>query len=442
LKKILLFSFAVVAHAQTTLLFEHVTLIDGTGRPAKADSCILTAAGKIERVGACPISAPPGAQTIDGRGKFLIPGMMDVHIHLVGGRGSAQANNAARPGGDQTAIRALHSYLYSGFTTVLDLGNTPDFIFRMRDLERSGKIVAPRILAAGGVVTCPGGHGSGAGATLVESWPQGKSALDAAIARQPDMVKITYDEHGWGTRPMIPLLPVDLMEQVIRYYNLHGIRSTVHISNEIRAEEAIFAGVDTLAHPVIQGPISDSFVRLMRAKLIPEATTLTIGDSYSRIAEHPEFVDTGLYRDTMEPAEAQRIKTTESAAQKENRWAQWMRVMTPVAQENVRKLDAAGAIMALGTDQSSGPAGHRELELITGGGVPPLNAIRIATLNAARFLGRERDLGSIEEGKIADLVLLDADPIANINNAKRVNLVVKNGEIIDRSKLDLPVNRK
>jgi imidazolonepropionase-like amidohydrolase len=442
MKKILLFSFAVVAHAQTTLLFEHVTLIDGTGRPAKADSCILTAAGKIVRVSACPIPAPPSARTIDGRGKFLIPGMMDVHIHLVGGRGPAQANNATRPGGDQTAIRALHSYLYSGFTTVLDLGNIPDFIFRMRDLERSGKIVAPRILAAGGVVTCPGGHGSGVGATLVESWPQGKPALDAAIARQPDMLKVTYDEHGWGTRPMIPLLPEDLMGQVFRYYNLHGIRSTVHISNEIRAEEAIFAGVDTLAHPVIQGPISDSFVRLMRAKLIPEATTLTIGDSYSRIAEHPEFVDTGLYRDTMEPAEAQRIKTTESAAQKENRWAQWMKVMTPVAQENVRKLDAAGAIMALGTDQSSGPAGHRELELITGGGVPPLNAIRMATLNAARFLGRERDLGSIEEGKIADLVLLDADPIADINNAKRVNLVVKNGEIIDRSKLDLPVNRK
>ncbi len=431
MKKILLFSFAVMAQAQTALLFEHVTLIDGTGRPAKADSCVLTAAGKIERVGNCPMQAPAGARTIDGRGKFLIPGMMDVHIHLVGARG-----------GDPTAIRALQSYLYSGFTTVLDLGNIPDFIFRIRELERSGKIVAPRLLAAGGVVTCTGGHGSGAGATLVDSWPQGKAALDTAIARQPDMVKLTYDEHGWGIRPMIPLLPADLMEQAIRYYNVHGIRSTVHISNEIRAEEAIFAGADTLAHPVIQGPVSDGFVKLMRAKLIPEATTLTIGDNYSRVAEHPEFVDTGLYRDTMEPAEAQRIKTTESAAQKENRWAQWMRVMTPVAQENVRKLDAAGAIMALGTDQSSGPAAHRELELITGGGVPPLNAIRIATLNAARFLGRERDLGSIEEGKIADLVLLDADPIANINNAKRVKLVVKNGEIIDRGKLDLPVNRK
>ena len=442
MKRIMLFSLAVVAQAQTPLLFEHVAVIDGTGRPARADSCVLTSAGKIERVGACPAQAPAGTRIIDGRGKFLIPGMMDIHIHLVGGRGPAEANNGSAPRGDQTGIRALQSYLYSGFTTVLDLGNNPDYIFRLRDLERSGKIVAPRLLAAGGVVTYPGGHGGGAGATLVDSWPQGKNALDAAIARQPDMVKLTYDEHGWGTRPMIPLLPVDLMRQVIRYYNDHGIRSTVHISNEIRAGEAIFAGADTLAHPVIQGPVSDDYVRLMRSKLIPEATTLTIGDNYSRVAEHPGFVDTGLYRDTMEPAEAQRIKTTESAVQKENRWAWWMKVMTPVAQENIRKLDAGGAIMALGTDQSSGPAAQRELELITAGGVAPVNAIRMATLYAARFLGRERDLGSIEEGKIADLVLLDADPIANINNAKRVNMVVKNGEVIDRGKLDLPVNRK
>jgi imidazolonepropionase-like amidohydrolase len=132
----------------------------------------------------------------------------------------------------------------------------------------------------------------------------------------------------------------------------------------------------------------------------------------------------------------------ESGQQKENRWAWWMKVMTPVAQDNIKRLDAAGAIMALGTDQSSGPAAHRELELIVAGGVPPLNAIRIATLNAARFLGRDRDMGSIEEGKIADLVLLDADPLDDINNAKRVNMVVKDGTIIDRGKLDLPVNRK
>jgi imidazolonepropionase-like amidohydrolase len=442
MKRFLLVGFiTAAAQAQPALLFEHVTMIDGTGRPAKPDWCVLVASGKIDKVAGCPMQAPAGARRIDGRGKFLIPGLMDVHIHLRGGRGPAEAG-ANMAGGERTGIRALQSYIYAGVTTVLDCGNSPDYIFKLRDMERAGQIVSPRLLSVGGIVTYPGSHGSGPGATLVDSWPQAMKALDAAIARKPDMLKLTYEEHGWGTRPMITLLPVDLMQHVIEYYNDHGIRTTAHISNEIRAREAIFAGVDTLAHPVIQAPASDEYIRLMKSKLIPEATTLTIGENYSRVGEHPEFVDTPIYRDTMELEERERIKTRESAVQKENRWAWWMKIMTPVAQDNIKRLDAAGAIMALGTDQSSGPAAHRELELMVSGGVPPLNAIRIATLNAARFLGRERDLGSIEEGKIADLVMLDADPLDDINNAKRVNMVVKNGEVIDRGKLDLPVNRK
>jgi imidazolonepropionase-like amidohydrolase len=85
---------------------------------------------------------------------------------------------------------------------------------------------------------------------------------------------------------------------------------------------------------------------------------------------------------------------------------------------------------------------HRELELLVGGGISPMDAIRIATLNSARFLGKDRDLGSVEEGKIADLVLLSADPLADINNTKKIGSVFKAGQLIDRSKLDLPVNRK
>ena len=424
--------------AQSTTAIEHVTLIDGTGRPAMADACVVTTGERIIKVAGCPVTVPAGSRRIEGKGKFLIPGLMDVHVHLRGG-GGFDGTEAAN---ERVGIRHLQSYIYSGVTTILDCGNNPDFIFKLRDMERSGQIVSTRLLAVGGIVTYPGSHGSSRFATLVDSWPQAIAKLDAAIARKPDMLKLTYDEHGWGTRPMITLLPVDLMEHVVRYYNEHGIRTTAHISNEKRAVEAIFAGVDTLAHPVIQGPVSDNFVRLMKAKLTPEATTLTVGDSYSRLAEHPEYLDQPLYRETMEPEEIERMKTVESARQKENRWAWWMKVMTPVAQDNVKKIDAAGGIMALGTDQSSGPAVHRELELITGGGVPPLNAIRIATLNSAIFLGKERDLGSIEEGKIADLVLLDADPLIDINNAKRINFVMKNGKIVDRSKLDLPVNRK
>ena len=115
--------------------------------------------------------------------------------------------------------------------------------------------------------------------------------------------------------------------------------------------------------------------------------------------------------------------------------------MTPIAQENIRQINAAGGVMALGTDQSSGPAVHREMELLVGAGISPLEVIRIATLHGAKYLGRDNDLGSITEGKIADMVLLDSDPLADINNAKDINMVIKNGVIIDRNGLDIQVKQ-
>ena len=424
------------AQQAAAVAIEHVTVIDGTGRPTITDASVLVQGDRIVRIARGEISLPPGTQRVDGRGKYLIPGLMDIHIHLRGGMGKAPD--------ERTGIRALQSYLYCGVTTVLDVGNNPDFTFALRDKERSGAIVSTRLLAVGGIVTYPGSHGGKVGgpATLVDSWPQAIPALDAAIARHPDFLKITYEEEGWGTRPMITLLPIPLMQHIIEYYNDHGIRSTVHVSSEIRAREAVYVGVDTLAHPDIQGPLSDDFVRLMVAKQIPMASTLTIGENYSRLAEHPEFLDQPLYRAVLEPEEIQGLKTTESEKQKQNRWAWWMKIMTPVAQENNRKIDAAGGIVALGTDQSIGPAVHRELELLVAGGIPPMDAIRIGTLNSARFLGKDRNMGSVEEGKIADLVLLNANPLEDINNAKQISMVMKAGKIIDRSKLDLPVNRK
>src|SRR5262249_42061306 len=154
---------------------------------------------------------------------------------------------------------------------------------------------------------------------------------------------------------------------------------------------------------IIQAPMSDAYVRMMSVKHVPTISTLTIGDNYSRLAEHPEFLDQPLYRDTIDPAERQRLKTEESATQKENRWAWWMKVMTPVAQENMKRLHATGKdIVAAGTDQSSGPALHRELELLAGAGISPADVIVIATRNAARAMGRQEELGTIEAGKLAD----------------------------------------
>jgi imidazolonepropionase-like amidohydrolase len=420
-----------VPRAQTTsLLIRDVTLIDGTGRPAVPGAWVLVEGDRIAAVAATPIDAP-AASVLDGRGKWLIPGLGDMHIHLARGRG-----------GEQAGIRALHGMIYSGITSVFDAGNDPEYIFGLRARERAGEIVAPRIFASGGVVTASGGHGATRTSTIVDGWPEAVAALDAHIAREPDMVKMTFDEHGWGTRPLIPLLDPDLMARAGRYLNEHGIRTTVHISHEFRARQAIAAGINTLAHPIIQGPVSEEFVRLMASTKVPMVSTLTIGEGYSRLVEQPEFLDRPIYRDTYEPEAIDRMKTTTREQYAARAWTTWMKVMTPVAQENLRLIVEAGGVVVLGSDQSAGAQSHRELELMVAGGIPPLEAIRIGTLNTAIFLGRDRDLGSIEAGKLADLVLLNADPVADISNTQDIAAVIKGGRVVDRAALDLPVNRQ
>jgi len=423
-----------------TLLIENVTLIDGTGRPSVAGASVLVDGDRISRIARGSIDAPRGTNRIDGSGKFLMPGLMDMHIHL---RGSVELTPEGlfKVTNDRTrGIRMLHSYLYSGVTSVYDAGNVPDYILGLRADDRNGDLVSPRIFATGSIVTYPGSHGSNEFGTQVDDWPEAIPTLDAHIEREPDLLKLTYEERGWGAREMIPILPLALMQQIIQYYNERGIRTTVHTSSEYRARQAIFAGVDTLAHPIIQGPVTEDFARLMGAKKIPMVTTLTIGENYSRLAEHPEYLDQPLYQATVPAEEIEMLKTERRQEYQDRKWTWWMQIMTTIAQENLRMINEAGGVLVAGTDQSSGPALHRELELMADAGIPASEIIRIATLNGAIFLGKEREMGSIEEGKIADMILLGADPTIDINNAKEILEVIKGGQIVDRASLNLPIN--
>ena len=217
----------------------------------------------------------------------------------------------------------------------------------------------------------------------------------------------------------------------------------IHISNEHDATEAIYAGVDTLAHPVIQGPISNAFVNIMRVKHIPEASTLTIGESYSRLVDHPEYLDQPLYRATLDAAEIQRLRTTTAANYKNENGTRtmWMKVMTPVAQDNISSSTRWARTSSRSAPTTNGADTQRELELVVAGGVSPADAIVIATRNSARFLGKLDDLGTIEVGKLADLVLLTADPTVDINNAKAIDAVVKNGPVGGSTARNWPCRR-
>jgi imidazolonepropionase-like amidohydrolase len=444
-------TLAATAVRAEPIIIDHVTLIDGTGRPAKRDMAVVVDGGKFTLVGPSVLlkSFPqdpkaPKPRRIDGTGKYLIPGLMDIHIHL---DGFSRDKNKKWVVDRKAGLQALASYLYAGVTTVLDVGNIPENILPLRAAERAGKILAPHIFATGNLITYPGSHGTDI-AVNVSAWPQAEAQLQAQLDSQhPDVIKITYDDEGWGSRPLIPILPRDLLQHILQFYNAHGVRTTVHISNEARALEAIYSGVDTLAHTPIQGPLSDGFVKMAAAKQIPFATTMMIGDNYSRLHEHPEYLDQPLYVATMDPKERARLKKLVAdggeTALKNSRplfqksWRLWMKTQTPILQDNLRRIDEAGGVIATGTDGSNGAGEQRELELLAEAGIAPLEILKIATFNAARFLGKQETMGSIEEGKLADAVLLSADPTRDINACKAIVLVMKAGAIIDERKLPL-----
>jgi imidazolonepropionase-like amidohydrolase len=416
-----------------TYAIEHVTLIDGSGRAPQHDMTVTVDAERIVGVSPSVLARDAKGVRIDGRGKYLIPGLIDAHIHLRGGIGPRKDAAEARA----AATQALAGFLYSGVTSVYDAGNQADVILPLRADERAGRILSPHVFATGNLITYPGSHGSSMAVTI-QDFEKDKALLDRHIAeQQPDVVKITFDEEGWGSRPMITLMPEPLLEQITRYYNAHGIRTTVHVSNEFRSIQAIYAGSDSLAHPVIQGPVSDSFVKLMAAKKTPFASTLTIGENYSRLAEHPEYLDQPLYVATFSAQDRATLKTKVRAEYQARPWTWWMKLMTPICEENIRKIHAAGGVVVLGTDQSSGPATQREMELLVAAGISPLDVIKIATHNGAVLLGKEADMGTVETGKLADLVLLNANPAADINNVKQIALVMKAGKIVDESQLPL-----
>ena len=422
------------------IAFERVNLVDGRGGPVQPEMTVIVQDGRfaVVRPAALVTAADlAGARRLDGRGRYLMPGLVDMHVHLEGGvtvtpNGLREASNDRGRG-----AAALASYLYSGVTSIYDAGNVPDYIFGLRNEERAGRIAAPRIFATGGIVTYPGSHGSGPGSVDIDAWPVGRQALDALLERKPDVVKLTLEERGWGARPMIPALPDELLRSIIRRINEAGFRTTVHVSSELRAAQAIFAAADTLAHPVIQGPASEQYFRLLAAKGTPVVTTLTIGENYSRLVEQPEYLDEPLYRKSLSAEQISALRGSTRDAWRESLWTHWMKLMTPVAMENLRKLHEAGGVLVLGTDQTLGPAVHRELELLQQAGIPAAALTRIATLNGAIFLGRAAQAGSIAAGKEADALLLSKDPTRDIRNARQIEQVMKAGKLIDREALPL-----
>ena len=429
--------------ARADVLIKNVTVYDGTGKSAIAGANVLTKGKRIDNISTAPIKAS-GAKVIDGTGKYLIPGLMDVHIHLRGGQGGSVFQGVERkPIFDREAgITALHGYLYSGVTAVYDSGNNPDFIYTLRAEERAGKIVSPRIFAAGGTISVPGGYGAGPTALKIANWQQGQKDLAAKIdTEKPDMLKLIIDRQGNLANKAVPTLSEDMFKNIVDFARSKGVRTTVHVSAEWDADQAARSGVSAMAHPVLRAVVNDSYIKELVDAKIPIATTMVVFSNIARVADDPSFFDAPLFKATLTEEELAMQKGEERNRYINSGMSANFKLMQPYAKANMKRLFDGGVTLALGTDRTLGPTVHQELELLNESGISPFDCIKIATLNGAIYLGHEKEMGSIEVGKLADLVLLDADPAADIHNFAKINAVIKDGKNIDLAKLDLPVNR-
>ncbi len=430
-----------VAHAD--ILIKNATLYDGTGKAAVKGANILVKGDRIAQVSTSAISAGR-AQVIDGTGKFVMPGIFDSHVHVPGGQAGPVTDGVNRkPANNRAeAIPALHAELYSGVTSIYDSGNNEDFIYPLRADEQAGKVISPRIFVAGGVISVPNGYGAGVTALKATTWEETKKGLDAKLAKKPDMLKLIRETQGQFNTKTVKTLTDEQMKQITSYAKEHGVRTTVHASNELNSQASIDNGITALAHSVRNQVLNDSYIKsLVDNKIVVSTTAVGFAMTPPALKGDTSILDGRLFKAEMTEEELAKAKADTLATVKSG--AVYVSVAgLPYARRNLKQLHEAGVILSSGTDRPIGAFTHVELGFLAECGISAFDLIKIATLNGAMYVGREKDLGSIEAGKYADLLVLDADPAADVKNFQAINTVIKAGKKIDLAKLEIPINQK
>jgi imidazolonepropionase-like amidohydrolase len=428
-----------------SVLIRNVTVIDVVAGKASAGMDVVIEGATIARV--VPHStSETAALVIDGTGMTVIPGLIDVHCHLLGP--ASPPWRLALPDVDEN----LERHLYAGVTRVFDpAAETPDIFEVRREVNEEGRL-GPVIHAAGPMFTATGGHpvplikqfapwflaGSmiDAMARQVDTEAQAVAALDALRPSSPDFIKIAMDR----IPPDAPRLDNAVAAALIRAAKEHGLRTVAHIGTTQDALDAAKAGGAAWVHGVYRERIPDEAIAELAAFKIPMAPTLVVFESYG-VLGRGEFPATDLERE-MVPRE---VLDSRVHAPDDWTWGDSMEALLVVmgeqrqnALDNVRRLAAAGVVIMAGSDAQGGiihgASLHHELALLAKAGLSPLEALRAATLHNARFLANTQDppFGIVAAGKRADLVLLRKNPLEDIAAISTIEQVIAGGVPLTR----------
>ena len=435
---------ATLAAEPRSTAITHVTIVDTTGGPAKADMTVVIDGELIVDVSPSSSAKPPGgARIVDGSGKFLIPGLWDMHIHTFFGDWV--------PGGREVTLPLL---LANGITGARDMGSDLDPIILARKDVAEGKLLGPRLVISGPMLD---GEKTPFPAVIVVRTPEDGRAAVQKLQPHVDFIKIQS------------LVPRDAYMAIADEARTRGIPFAGHVPDAVRASEAAKAGQKSFEHliGVFEGASSleDALLKGPKgpAKFLASYDPAKESVLFALLAREPtwqcptllwelggwlvDVFDVSQYAEMRYAAASWRNKTWPKfkADMTKNYVTDPLEVRRKFVEHElgiVARLKKAGVPFLAGTDT---PAGvgivpgwslHRELERFVAAGFTPLEALQTATLLPARFLGKESSFGTVDRGKMADLVLLDADPTKDVRNTQKIAAVVAGGRVLTRGELD------
>jgi len=410
-----------------TKLLKNFTLIDGAGGTPLAGAAMVIVNGCIQWVG--PVSRlkpPPGAETVDLTGTFVMPGIINLHCHL----GNVvdlieDQKNFTR----ENVEKQLRTYASYGVTSVLSMGTDQDLIYQIRAEQRAGRPAMTRIFTAGrgfkgkdGYPNTPATKGIPFEVTTPQ---EAEKAVVQLADKGVDVVKIWVDDH-LGRQPKISM---DLCRAIISSANKHRLKVAAHVFYLEDARQLVEAGLHGLAHSIRDAEVDSALIAAMKKRGAWQAAATLARELSTFVYARPQpFLDEPFFTRSVSPKVVATLKTSyrdKVAADPDlPRYSGFLET----AKRNLKKLADAGVRFGFGTD--TGPPGrfsgyfeHREMELMAEAGLTPMQVITAATRSSAEFLGVGKDLGTLEAGKWADLIILRGNPLENIANTRAIEAV-------------------
>ena len=393
-----IWSVSSQAQAPTVTVFEGARVIVGDGRPPVQNATLVVSGARILQVGgAADVKVPAGARRVSLAGKTVMPAIVDTHTHLSQER--------------EALVQDLRRRAYYGVSAAMSLGqDVGDLAFQVRAETIPG---AARFFTAGRGITMPE-PGRTTAPYWITSAAEGRKAVQELAAKKVDIVKIWVDDRNGQYKKLTP----DLYGPIIDEAHKNKLRVTAHLFTLEDAKGLWKAGIDAFAHSVRDRDVDEEFLSMVKTRpafvLVPN------------LPDRGVKVDLSWLRDSLPAGELQKLE----AANTDRPDA---KVQFGIQARNLAKMSAAGVRIALGTDGNTPWAPHAEMADMVAAGMTPMQVIVAATRNGADFL-RMTDAGTLEAGKSADFIVLDANPLDDITNTRRIASVYLRGEAVNRGK--------